>query len=106
MRRFHLFELEDQPWFPATIRDLATDYLQFIQTRFRIDRAMTPLVARLLESTGTRRIIDLCSGGSGPLLLLVGDLADRGIDARATLTDLFPNVPAFSEIAAASNGRI
>jgi hypothetical protein len=67
---------------------------------------MTPHVARLLESTGTRRIIDLCSGGSGPLLLLVGDLADRGIDVRATLTDLFPNVPAFSEIAAASNGRI
>jgi hypothetical protein len=106
VKRLHLFELEDQPWFPATIRDLATDYLQFIQTHFRIDRAMTPLVARLLESTGTRRIIDLCSGGSGPLLLLVGDLADRGIDARATLTDLFPNVPAFSEIAAASNGRI
>ena len=106
MKRLHLFELEDQPWFPATIRDLATDYLQYIQARFRIDRAMTPLIARLLESTGTRRIIDLCSGGSGPLLLLVADLAERGIDARATLTDLFPNVPAFSEIAAASNGRI
>ena len=106
MKRLHLFELEDQPWFPAAIRDLATDYLQFIQARFRIDRAMTPLVARVLESTGTRRIIDLCSGGSGPLLLLVGDLADQGIDVKATLTDLFPNVAAFSEIAAASKGRI
>ncbi len=106
MKRLHLFELEDQPWFPATIRDLATDYLQFIQARFRIDRAMTPHIARVLESTGTRRIIDLCSGGSGPLLLLIGDLAGRGIDVKATLTDLFPNVPAFSEIAAAANGRI
>jgi hypothetical protein len=104
--RLHLFELEDQPWFPAAIRDLATDYLQFIQARFRIDRAMTPHIARVLESTGTRRIIDLCSGGSGPLLLLVGDLAGRGIDVKATLTDLFPNVAAFAEIAAASNGRI
>ena len=45
--RLHLFELEDQSWFPSTIRDLATDYLQFIQTRFRIDRAMTPLIRRL-----------------------------------------------------------
>jgi len=106
VKRRHLFELEDQPWFPAAIRDLATDYLQFIQARFRIDRAMTPLVARVLESTGTRRIIDLCSGGSGPLLLLVGDLADQGIDVTATLTDLFPNVAAFSEIAGASKGRI
>jgi len=106
VKRFHLFELEDQPWFPAVIRDLATDYLQFIQTRFRLDRAMAPLVARVLEQSGTRRIIDLCSGGSGPLLLIVSDLADQGIEAKATLTDLFPNIPAFAEIAAASRGRI
>jgi hypothetical protein len=106
VRRFHLFELEDQPWFPAVIRDLATDYLQFIQTRFRLDRAMAPLVARVLEQSGTRRIIDLCSGGSGPLLLIIADLAEEGIEAKATLTDLFPNIPAFAEIAAASRGRI
>ena len=106
MKRLHLLELEDQPWFPATIRDLATDYLQFIQTHFRLDRTMAPLVARLLEATGTRRIVDLCSGGSGPLLLLLEDLAAQGIEARATLTDLFPNIPTFAAIAAASNGRI
>ena len=106
MKRLHLFELEDQPWFPATIRDLATDYLQFIQNRFRIDRAMAPLIARVLRSTATPRIIDLCSGGSGPLLGLVGDLAGQGVDAKATLTDLFPNIAAFSEIAGASHGRI
>ena len=49
-----------------TIRDLATDYLQFIQTRFRIDRAMTPVIRRVMENSGSTRIIDLCSGGSGP----------------------------------------
>jgi hypothetical protein len=104
--RHHLFELEDQAWFPATIRDLATDYLQFIQTRFRIDRAMTPLVRRVLETTGTTRIIDLCSGGSGPLLLMVKDLAAAGISVKATLTDLYPNAPAFDQIAAESGGLI
>ncbi|HYT68492.1 MAG TPA: hypothetical protein VEL51_18845 [Vicinamibacterales bacterium] len=106
MRRFHLFELEDQPWFPAVIRDLATDYLQFIQAHFRVDRAMAPIVRRALEATGTRRIIDLCSGGSGPLLLLVQDLAAEGIEVHATMTDLYPNVPAFTEIAEASQGHI
>lgn len=106
MRRLHLFELEDQPWFPGVIRDLATDYLQFIQTKFRLDRAMAPIVKRTMEESGTRRIVDLCSGGSGPLLLLVRDLADGGLDVSATLTDLFPNIPAFGEIAAASHGRI
>ena len=100
------FELEDQPWFPATIRDLATDYLQFIQTRFRLDRAMAPLVRRVLEQSGATRIVDLCSGGSGPLLLLVKDLAAEGLPLRATLTDLYPNAPAFEKIAGASGGLI
>ena len=106
MRRLHLIELEDQPWFPARIRDLATDYLQFIQERFRIDRAMTPLVRRALDEGGTSQIVDLCSGGSGPLLGLVTDLAAAGRPVHATLTDLFPNVPAFEKIAAASDGLV
>jgi hypothetical protein len=107
VRRFHLLELEDQSWFPAVIRDLATDYLQFIQTSVRLDRAMAPLVRGVMDATGERRIIDLCSGGSGPLLSLVTDLAEAGLDdVKATMTDLFPNVPAFAEIAAASRGRI
>jgi hypothetical protein len=106
VQRRHLFELEDQPWFPAVVRDLATDYLQFFQTRFRLHRAMTPIVRRLLEETKTRRIVDLCSGGSGPLLSIVRDLADEGCQVRATLTDLYPNEPAFAKIADASNGLI
>jgi hypothetical protein len=106
MKRFHLFELEDQPWFPAVVRDLATDYLQFIQTQSRIDRAMAPIVRRVLEQSGARRIVDLCSGGSGPLLLLVKDLAAGGMPIHATLTDLYPNAPAFAKIAGASDGLI
>ena len=106
MKRFQLIELEDQPWFPRVIRDLATDYLQFIQIRFRMDRAMAPLVRRVLDDSGKTEIVDLCSGGSGPLLLLVRDLAAGGVPVRATMTDLYPNVPAFEQIAAQSNGLI
>jgi len=106
VRRFHLLELEDQPWFPATIRDLATDYLQFVQAHFRLDRAMQPVIRGVLEQTGTTRIVDLCSGGSGPLLLLVQDLSAQGLEVRATLTDLYPNAAAFTAIAKASGGRI
>jgi hypothetical protein len=106
VRRLHLFELEDQPWFPATIRDLATDYLQFIQTRLRLDRAMASLIRRALERGRTNHIVDLCSGGSGPLLLLVRDLASAGIPIHATLTDLYPNAEAFAKIARASEGSI
>ena len=106
MRRLHLIELEDQPWFPAVVRDLATDYLQFVQERFRLDRAMTPLVRRALDEGRTSAIVDLCSGGSGPLLGLVTDLAAEGRPVHATLTDLFPNLAAFEKIAAASGGLV
>ena len=34
--RLQLFELEDFPWFPRAIRDLATDYLHFMETRFNL----------------------------------------------------------------------
>jgi hypothetical protein len=106
MRRLHLFELEDQPWFPAIVRDLATDYLQFIQERFRIDRAMTPMIRRALDEGKTSEIVDLCSGGSGPLLGIVTDLAAEGRHIHATLTDLFPNLAAFEKIASASRGLV
>jgi len=106
VKRYHLLELEDQAWFPSVIRDLATDYLQFMQTRFRFDRALAPIVRRALDEGHTTRIVDLCSGGSGPLLLLVKDLAAAGIPVHATLTDLYPNAPAFDQIAAASGGLI
>jgi len=93
MRRLHLLELEDQPWFPAAIRDLATDYLQFIQSRFRLDRAMAPLVRRALDDTGIRRIVDLCSGGSGPLGLLVTELVTNSLTIRPRITALSKSSP-------------
>jgi hypothetical protein len=106
VKRRQLLELEDQAWFPRTIRDLATDYLQFVQTLLRFDRAMTPLVKRLMTDGATTRIVDLCSGGSGPLLLLVRDLVDEGVPATVTMTDLYPNIPAFEAIASQAGGRI
>ena len=106
MRRIHLFELEDQPWFPATIRNLATDYLHFVQTALALHRPMTPLVADALRAGRTTQIVDLCSGGAGPIPDLLRDLAGQGILATATLTDLFPNVPAFERVVAEGKGTI
>src|SRR4051812_25807025 len=106
MKRRHLFELEDQSWFPGIVRDLATDYLQYIQTRLRLDRAIAPVFRRALSEGRTTQSVDLCSGGSGPLVMLVKTLAADGLPVRATLTDLYPNIPAFEAIAAASGGTI
>jgi hypothetical protein len=106
MRRFHLFELEDQPWFPATIRDLATDYLHFMQKTGGLHRSMLPFVEEALNRGRTTHIVDLCSGGSGPIPAVVQELRDNGLNVTATLTDLYPNLPALGQIAAASQGAI
>ena len=106
MRRIHLFELEDQSWFPSTIRDLATDFLHFLGTSLKLDGVLAPLVERALRESGATRIVDLCSGGSGPLPGLVATLNAKGLAVTATLTDLYPNVRAFEQIAASTRDRV
>ena len=106
MNRLHLFELEDQSWFPTTIRDLATDYLHFMQAGLKVQDQLLPLMTRAIQESGVTDIVDLCSGGSGPIPGLVAALNARGVGVTATLTDLYPNIPAFEQIAKATDGRV
>lgn len=106
MRRLHLFELEDQAWFPARIRDLATDYLHFMQNAGAMHRGMLPYIEDALRGGRTTHIVDLCSGGAGPVPAIVSDLRQKGLPVTATLTDLFPNAPALQRAAAGSGGTI
>ena len=104
--RLQLFELGDQSWFPATIRDLATDYLDFLEARFALHRPVVPLVAEVLRLTKATHVVDLCSGGAGPMPALLHALAVDGMKPHVTLTDRFPNVPAFQCAVDGSNGQI
>lgn len=102
----HVFELEDQVWFPAAIRDLATDYIHFIEITFRLHRPVVALLAQALRTTKSDQVIDLCSGGGGPIPALQEALAAEGLDVRFTLTDRFPNLPAFHRAETLFEGRI
>ena len=104
--RLHLLELEDQTWFPSVIRDLATDYLHFMEVTFRLDRPVVAPLAEALRAAKAESLVDLCSGGAGPIPLLQAGLREQGLDLRVTLTDRFPNLEAFRRAAAASNGSI
>lgn len=53
MRRLQLFEIEDLPGCPASIRDALTDYVQFVVDRIQLYAAAAPLLRRVLERTGT-----------------------------------------------------
>ena len=97
--RFHLFELEDFSWFPNIIRDLATDYLQFMETKMGLHRPVVPVLADALRASGSETVVDLCAGGGGPVVALQQELADAGVRTRFILTDKYPNIPAFERLA-------
>lgn len=111
MRRCHFIELHEQPWLPSSIRDEITDVLQFGLNLFNAYRAVTPVLQRALESTGSRSVVDLCSGGGGPWLELFRELQSKKapgvpMNFQVCLTDQYPNLMAFERAKAASGGRI
>ncbi len=104
--RLHLFELEDLAWFPRIVRDYGTDYLQFIQERFGMHGPMVPILERALRRSEVRRIVDLGSGGGGPILGIHADFCESGEPVAITLTDRYPNEQALARIARLSGGGI
>ena len=43
MARIHLFEFEDQQWFPDFLRDYATDFLQLLSNKTKMYRSIIPI---------------------------------------------------------------
>jgi hypothetical protein len=93
--RLQLFELEDLAWFPGTIRDLATDYLHFMETRFDLHKSIVPLFRADSRSS---RVVDLCSGGGGPVTSVYKALGAESVEVRFILTDKYPNLGAFQRL--------
>ena len=74
-----------------------TDFLRVASEAAGVSAAAAPLVLEAMEAAHTNRIIDLCSGGGGPVVSLVRRLRDHhACDARVVLTDLYPNDAAFA----------
>lgn len=106
MRRIQLFEFNDQPWFPDTFRRMQTDYLQFVSTLTSGHKNLVPLFQRALQHAGTSRVVDLCSGGTGPWLRLQAQLEKAGSPVSVTLTDMYPNPAAVQKWAGSTRRGI
>ena len=107
MGRIHLFELEDQPWFPRVIRAYMQDHLRFMGDWS--GSAYEGFVEKLkaaMERVGQYMILDLCSGGGGPIKIILQMLQTKGFAATARLTDLYPNTEAYEQLAHESGGTI
>ena len=106
----HLFEWEDQPWLPRVFRDFITDHLRYTHSepmREPVNAAIADRLARVLVRTHTTQIIDLCAGAGGPVIR-IGRIVTKnlGLPIRIVLTDLYPNVTAFQELVAQSDGSV
>jgi hypothetical protein len=63
-----LFEIHDHPRFPRFLRDMVTDALQVLWSFSNLYQPIIPRLQRALDNSGTRNVLDLCSGGGGPWL--------------------------------------
>lgn len=98
MKRVHLFEWEDFSWFPSTIRDLMTDYLQYVVVLSKMYQPVVPILSQLIQQTGTNTIVDLASGGGGPWPALAPALKAVHPNLRIVLTDRYPNLTALEAV--------
>jgi hypothetical protein len=111
MRRVQFIEIHDQPWFPSFLRHDVTDTLQFGFNLFRVYAPIAPLLQVALDSTGSRSIVDLCSGGGGPWLdlsrrLQREELRDGQSLIHILLTDKYPNPRVLQNVRAASGNGV
>src|ERR1044071_8694617 len=91
MRRLHLFEFGDQQWFPQLLRDAETAYLATAYRFFPLPRLWAEKIATVFHRGEPADILDLCSGSGGAVPIILKELEERGYQARARLTDLYPS---------------
>jgi hypothetical protein len=90
--RLHLFEWEDQAWFPTSLRAAMTSYLAVAYAITPLPKLWANFLSKLMSRDGVAEIVDLGSGSGGPVGRVVKELGKRGFKACVTLTDLYPNV--------------
>jgi hypothetical protein len=100
------FELHEQTWFPAFLRDQIMDALQCGMHFTGAYVPIAPMLQSVLASSVDGSIVDICSGGGGPWLDLSRLLRAGSCGFQIRLTDKYPNLKAFETMRAASKSQI
>ncbi|KAF3932570.1 hypothetical protein ABW20_dc0105607 [Dactylellina cionopaga] len=110
--RLHLFEIDDQTWFPQYLREKIQACLAFCWSvscpDFRNGPSASSALAKVLRrelgsSLSSYTFIDFCAGAGGPTPIvekhLNGQLIKDGLEpVNFVLTDLYPNPEAWKRI--------
>ncbi|RKK16558.1 hypothetical protein BFJ66_g5546 [Fusarium oxysporum f. sp. cepae] len=109
--RFHLFEIDDQTWFPAFLRARVQDGLTRawlsntpLQSQSPASLSAQVLIKQLNTSLPDYTYIDFCAGGGGPTPSIARTVnahlqSQESDPVRFILTDLHPNVEAWEQVA-------
>lgn len=91
MKRIHLIEFEDMPWFPAWLRGYMTNLLVVFMRAIKMDLMVAHEVSKALEAASTDHIVDLGSGSGGVMPGVLEHVRAAGREATLVMTDLYPN---------------
>lgn len=98
MVRLQLFEFEDKAWLPIIFRDMITDAIQYDIDKYKIYDSIAPMLQKTMKQLKVNHIIDLCSGGSGPLLRFYKMFESDDFPIKVTFTDKYPNTKSIQKI--------
>jgi hypothetical protein len=104
MKRLHLFEFMDLKWYPDLLRRPQTNILQALMVKSNAFDYAAPYIDDVLQKLGSSKIIDLCSGASGPWLRLIKKLEHPHV--QVILTDKYPNLAMFAVAKMQTQGQI
>ena len=114
MKRTRLPELEDLSWFPHALRRWQLDHLHHFLHHSAVYAAAVDRLDDALRRSNATHVLDLCSGGGGAVPWVIDAInakrstaQGKDVDARpvqATLSDLYPNLPAFERLAGHHEG--
>ncbi|RDA92892.1 hypothetical protein CP533_3866 [Ophiocordyceps camponoti-saundersi (nom. inval.)] len=107
--RMHLFEIDDQSWFPAFLRKRVQDILTIVwdtnpfDNSSAADVAASVLVKEFGNDLTSYTLVDFCAGGGGPTPT-IEQAVNRYLREKSLspvdfiLTDLHPNHAAWEEV--------
>ena len=93
MKRIQLFEFEDFPWLPSTIRACVTRLIMVFHRLIGSPQVIAGMIRRMKEDLDFKQVVDLASGSGGPMPQVMDLLRQHKStrDLPLLLTDLHPN---------------
>jgi hypothetical protein len=91
-----MFEWEDKKWFPPVLRSMQTDFIGWLVQVFKAYRPVTAHISAMIQTSGAKGWVDLCSGNGGPAIWIYTELQkQQALPAgfQLQLTDLYPGFP-------------